>query len=151
MFDTGWEPDIFVQFVIVIAVVAGIVVYLSRAFRRDGRKPWPAFFVGIYNILLLLLFLFGMITQVGWEGFGFFPLVALTLPWSWILDGLLTQIPVADINFFGGGLLDNLSTIFIIHNVLAASANSCILYFLVKRHQKKAAADEAWEQARRKR
>jgi len=107
------------------------------------------FFAGIYNILLLLLFLLGMLTQVGWEGFGFFPLVTLTTPWSWILDWLLTHIASQDVNFFGGGLPETFFFIFIIHNVLAASANSCILYFLVKRHQKKAAEDEAWEQARR--
>lgn len=58
---------------------------------------------------------------------------------------------VSDIHLFGGGLADTFFFIFIIHNVLAASANSYILYFLLIRREKKLAEVEAWEQARRNR
>lgn len=124
---------------------------LIRAFRRDGKKSWPTFIVGVYNVLLMFLFLFGMATQVSSEGFGFLPLIALTLPWSLPLDWLGTHFVATDINLFGGGLIDTFFSIFVVHNVLAAAANSCILYLLLKRREKKQAEDEAWEQARRNR
>lgn len=131
--------------------IAVIIFLLVRAFRRQSEKPWSAFFTGAYNILLLLLFLLGMFTQVDSEGFGFFPLMALTLPWSWLFDWSVTHSGLSDINFVGGGLADTFFFFFIILNVLAASANSCIIYFLLKRRQKKLAEDAAWEQARRNR
>jgi hypothetical protein len=148
MFDSNWAGGQAVYLVAVVGVIAAIVVYLTRAFRIQGRKPWPSFFVGIYNILLLLLFLFGMTTQRELEGFGFLPLMALTLPWSGLLDWVLTHSDIADKNLLGGGLADTFFCILIIHNVLAASANSFILYFFLKRRRKKQAEDDAWEQAR---
>jgi len=151
MFDSNWDANQAVYLVIVLGMIAAIVFYLVRAFHNQGQKPWPAFFVGIYNILLLLLFIFGMMTQVTWEGFGFFPLMALTTPWSWLLNWLLIHSALTDISIFGRGLPDTFFDIFIIHNVLAASANSCILYFLLKRRQRKLAGVETWEQARRNR
>jgi hypothetical protein len=149
MFDWNWDADEAVHFVIVIAAISAIIVYLVRAFRRQGEKPWPALSVGIYNILLLLLFLFGMMTERESEGFGFLPLIGLTLPWSWLLDWSLGRI--MDLNFHVAGLPNTFFYTFAIHNVLAGSVNSCILYLFLKRWQKKAAEDEAWEQARRNR
>ena len=151
MFDQHWDAGQAAYIVLVVAAIAAIAVFLVRTFRRKSNKPWALFFVGIYNILLLLFYLFGMLTQVGWEGFGFLPLMALTLPWSLFLDWLFSHLAVLAMNLFGGGLADTFFSIFVIHNVLASSANSCILYFLIKRHQKRAAEDEAWEQARRNR
>jgi hypothetical protein len=92
-----------------------------------------------------------MLTQKSSEGFGFLPLIAVTLPWSLLIDFSITYLDVGDVNFFGGGLADTFFRIFIIHNVLAGSANSVPLYVLLKRRQKKHAEDEAWEQARRNR
>lgn len=149
MFDSNWDANQSAYLVISLGAIATITFLLVRAFRRKDEKRWPVFCVGTYNILLLFLYLFGMFTQVSWEGFGFFPLIAFTLPWSWLLDSLFTHLGIAEINFFGGGLADTFFDIFLIHNVLAASANSCILYFLLKRRQKKHSEDEAWEQARR--
>ena len=112
------------------------------------RDHGPQFFVGIYNILLLLLYLLGMTTQIGWEGFGFTPLFALTSPWSWLFMWLASQTKVLDSNFLGSGLQGTFLSIFVAFNILAASANSCILYFFLRRRQRKLAEDAAWEQAR---
>jgi hypothetical protein len=138
--------------IVVVAVIGAITVKLFRAFRRKDEKPWPVFFVGLYNIVLLLLYQFGMMTQVGWEGFGFFPLLVLTLPWSGLTMWLLANhTGLLDHNYAGSSYDPTLLANFIIFNVLSGPANSCILYFLLKRRQRKVAEDEAWEQARRNR
>lgn len=137
--------------IVVVVVITAITVMLFRAFRRKDEKPWPAFFVGLYNIVLLLLYLFGMLTQVSSEGFGFFPLLTLTLPWSRLIEWLFDQTGVSDLGFWGNGLGGTLFINFITYNVLAGPANSCILYFLLKRRQRKVAENEAWEQARHNR
>ncbi|MFZ0731013.1 MAG: hypothetical protein WAM79_01690 [Candidatus Sulfotelmatobacter sp.] len=137
--------------IVVVAVIAVITVMLFRAFRRKDEKPWPEFFVGLYNIVLLLLYLFGMATQVSSEGFGFVPLLALTLPWSRLIEWLFDQTGVSGLGFWGSGLSGTFFINFITYNVLAGSANSFILYFLLKRRRRKVAEDEAWEQARRNR
>jgi hypothetical protein len=151
MFDSYWGADqaFFVTFV--LAALAVIAFLLIRAFRRKGARPWPAFFVAIYNIVLLLLFLFGVLTQVSWEGFGFFPLMVLTTPWSWPLIWLSNHSGLLDAGFFGTGLEGTFLWYFVCCDILAASANSAILYLLLKRRQKRLAEDEAWEQARRNR
>ena len=134
---------------IVVAVIAVISVALFRAFRREGEKPWPTFFVGIYNILLLLLYLLGMMSQVSSEGFGFLPLMALTLPWSGLaMWWFASHSGLSDHNFSASSFDPTLLINFLIFNVLAGPANSYILYFLLKRRQKKVAEDEAWEQAK---
>jgi hypothetical protein len=150
MFDSNWGAGQVMCATGILAAIAGIVVYLVRAFRRRGEKPWPAFFVGIYNVLLLLLLLFGVAMQVSSEGFGFLPLMVLTTPWSWILVWLAKNTEVLDSvlswNNTAGALLYYFASL-----GLPWVTNSCILYFLLKRHQKKAAEDAAWEQARRNR
>jgi hypothetical protein len=151
MFDSYWDAGQPVFLAVVLVAVAAIAFLLFRAFRRKNVRPWPAFFVGIYNIVLLLLFLFGMLTQVTWEGFSFFPLMALTAPWSWLLIWLSVRAGLLDTGIVGTGLAGSFLWIFISCNILAASANSGILYFLLKRRQRKLAEDEAWEQARRNR
>jgi hypothetical protein len=151
MFDSNGNDGQAVYAVIVVAMIAAIAFFLIRAFRRKGEKPWPLFFVGLYNIVLLLLYLFGMMTQVSWEGLGFFPLFALTSPWSWLIGWISDRTGTLDSSFLGSGLEGTFLGIFLACNVLAASANSCILYFLFKRRQRKLAEDEAWEQARRNR
>lgn len=113
---------------------------------QTRKKPWPAIFIGIYNALLLLLFLFGAMTQVTSEGFGFLPLFGLTFPWSWIILWLRGKADFLDSNIFG-----TFVTIFLACNVISGSANSCIFYFLLRRHQRRSTEDEACEQARRNR
>jgi len=151
MFDSRWDADQAVFVAIVSVAIATITFLLTRAFRRKSQGPWPAFFVGIYNIVLLLLFLFGMLTQESSEGFFFIPLLALTTPWSWILIWLSNRSGLIDTGLVGTGLEGTFLWFFIFCNILAASANSGILYFLLRRRQRKLAEDEAWEQARRNR
>lgn len=150
MFNQSDSATLVVYSVVVTAVIAAITVMLYRGFRRKAEKPWPALFVGLYNILLLLLFLFGMMTQVTSEGFGFLPLLALTLPWSRLLEWLFDYMGISDLSLWGNGFAGTLLINFITYNVLAGPANSCIIYFLLKRRQRKVAEDEAWEQARRR-
>jgi hypothetical protein len=123
---------------------------MIRAFRSQDKRPWPTLLVGAYDILLLLSVLFGIATQVRSEGFGFVPLLVLTMPWSWLAGWVVKSTGAWDSVFLAGNLAGRLlidMTIF----VLPGAANSCILYFLIKRLQKQAAEDEAWEQARRNR
>lgn len=115
---------------------------------QERKRQWHAILVGTYNIVLLLLFLFGMLTQVSWEGFGFFPLFALTTPWSWLLIWLSVRTGFLDTGIVGTGLAGTFLWVFVSCNVLAGSANSVILYLLLRRRQKKLAEDEAWEHAR---
>jgi hypothetical protein len=156
MFDSNWGMSQAAYLVIVVAAIAAIVVYLRRAFRRPGERPWPVFFVGLYNILLLIAYLFGLLTQVSSEELGFIPLWVLTMPWSGLVVWLVMGTDVLDSAFLSNSvpevILGNIAFLCnIVAFVLPAVANSCILYFLLKRHQKKAAEDEAWEQARRNR
>lgn len=118
---------------------------------QQRKKSWPAILVGIYNALLLLLFLFGAMTQVSLEGYGFLPLFVLTSPWSWIIVWLCSKVDFLDSNFLEAGLGNTFVIIFLACNVLSGSANSCIFYSLLRRRQRKLAEDEAWEQARRDR
>lgn len=92
-----------------------------------------------------------MVTQVDSEGFGFFPLLALTTPWSWLLIWVFAQTGTADSQFWGTGLQGTFLFYFVACNVLSGGANSYILYALLKRQLKKIADDEAWERARRNR
>lgn len=139
-------------FVVVIAAISVITSWLIRGFRRKNERPWPSIIVGIYNIVLLFLFLFGMVTQVRSEGFGFVPLLVLTLPWGALAMWLLASVVgLSSHNFAGSGYDPTLVINFVVFNLLAGPANSFILYFVLKRRQKKAAEDEAWEQARRNR
>ena len=150
MFDSNWDANQAVFLVIVLGMIAAIVVYLVRAFRRQNQKPWPAFYVGLYIILLLLFSLFAMLTAVSLEGFGSFPLLVLTTPWSWLVMWLLNSTGVLDSN----SLANNVAVVILLNLAVVAlpgAANSCILYFLLKRREKKAAEDVAWEQARRNR
>jgi hypothetical protein len=152
MFGLNGTSDQVVYLVVVAIAISAITLKLTRAFRRKGEKPWPVFFVGLYNILLLILFLFGMMTDVDSEGFGFIPLLLLTLPWGGLAIWFLANhTGLAHHNFAGIGFDPTLLINFIIFNVLAGPANSGILYFLLKRRQRKVAEDEAWEQARRNR
>ncbi len=152
MFDLNIGADQLVYSIIVVSAIAVITIKLIRAFRRKGAKPWPAFFVGLYNIVLMLLYLFGMMTDVSSDGFGFFPLLFLTLPWSGLAAWFLANhTGLAHHNFAGSGFDPTLLINFIVFNVVAGPANSCILYFLLKRRQRKLAEDEAWGRARRNR
>jgi hypothetical protein len=152
MFDSNWGAGKVMCATGILAAIAGIVIYLVRAFRRRTEKPWPAFFVGIYSILLLLSYLFGVMTQVESEGFGFFPLLVLTTPWSWLVLWLLNSSGVLDAHFLDSSSYVVEMFLFAIGvYALPGAANSWILYLLLKRHQKKADEDAAWEQARRNR
>jgi hypothetical protein len=118
---------------------------------QERKKFWPAILVGIYNALLLLLFLFGVLTQVRWEGFGFVPLFVFTTPWSWLIVWFSISSGFVDNGLAGTGLPGTFLWTFINCNILAASANSAILYLLLRRRERKSVEDEAWEQARHNR
>jgi hypothetical protein len=118
--------------------------------KKNGEKPWPAIWVGIYMSTLLILFLFGMVTQFSSEGFGFFPLIALTTPWSWLLIWGFAHTGTADSSILGSGLQGTFLFYLFACNILSGTANSCILYTVLKRREKKIADDEAWERARRR-
>jgi len=150
MFDSNWSDDVVALLVIGIAAIAGISVYLVRVFRNRDKKPWPLFWVGIYGLLLLLFYLFAVTTQVNSEGFGSFPLHVLTTPWSWLAVWLLNATGALDARVLGSGVGQAILFNLIIF-AAPGVANSCILYLLLKRHERKAAEDEAWEQARRNR
>jgi hypothetical protein len=105
MFDTNWSEGVIAQLAIGIAAIAGMTVYLVRVFRNRGRKPWPVFFVGVYDILLLFFYLFAVTTQVSWEGFGSFPLLVLTTPWSWLVIWLLNSTGVLDSKALGNDIV----------------------------------------------
>ena len=139
MFNLSENYDQVVYTVIVATIIFLIVFMLIRASRRKELKPWPAIFVGLYNILLLLLYLLGMTTQISWEGFGFLPLLALTLPWSWLLEWLISSFAGAGPlhSFSGSSFEATLFINFVICNAMAGSANSLMLYFLLKRRQTK--------------
>ena len=149
MFDKNWSADQFVRLLIVVAAVAAIAIYLFRMFRLTGKKPWPKILVGFYCILLLLMYLFSVATQVSSEGFGSFPLLVLTTPWSWLAMWLLNATGALDSRILGNGFAEAILFNLMVF-ALPGAANSGILYLLVKRHQKKAAEDEDWEQARRR-
>lgn len=118
-----------------VAAVAGLLV---RVFRRSTERSWPAIYVGLYNIVLLLLYLLGAMTQIRLEGWGFLPLIGLTLPWSLcmgIFAPLIDHVLGAGANFrFSGSSFEATLLIhFIFFNVLCGSLNSCILYALLRR------------------
>ncbi len=54
MFDSHWDADQAFFFANVLVAIAAVAFLLTRAFRRNSRRPWPAIFAGIYNIVLLL-------------------------------------------------------------------------------------------------
>lgn len=151
MLDHSDSVDQVVYLVVVLVAMTVIGIKVIRTFRQSGKRSWPTLFVGIYNILLLLLFLVGMMTEASWEGFGFLPLWALTLPWSGIAVWFSSHSGLADHNFAGSGFNPTYLINFIFFNLLAGPANSCILYLFLKRRQRRVAEDEAWEQARRNR
>jgi hypothetical protein len=138
MFNSSVIVDLAEYSVVVVVAIAAIGVILFRAFHRKDEKPWPVFFVGLYNIVLLLLFLLGAMTQINLEGWGFLPLIGLTLPWSLcmgILAPLIDHVLGVGANFrFPGSSFEATLLIhFIFFNVLCGSVNSCILYALLRR------------------
>ena len=83
-----------------------------------------------------------MMTQASWEGFGFLPLWALTLPWSGIaVWWFSSHSGLANHNFAGSGINPTFLINFIVFNLLAGSANSGILYVLLKRWKGKRAEE----------
>ena len=119
--------------------------------RTQNRKRGtmrPALWVAAYNAVLLLLFIFGAITQVSWEGFGFIPLFALTLPWSWLLTWLLSHTQIDNLAAWGSGLSATLLINFVLFNLASAAVNSYLFYILLKWVRKRADEIEQWEQAR---
>ena len=94
----------------------------------------PMIWVAVYIFMLLLLFLFGMIeSQVDSEGMGFFPLLVLTTPWSWLLMGTW------DSPIWGNGIQGTHLAIFVTCNVISGVANGYILYALLNWRQRRAA------------
>jgi hypothetical protein len=124
MFDSNWDAGQAIYTIIAVAAIATIGSLIARAYRCNRKKPWPAICVGTYIILLLVLFLFGVMTQVSSEGFGFLPLLALATPWSWILVWLFIQIEVHHSNFLGTGLEGTFLGIFIACNIVARNEDA---------------------------
>ena len=82
MFNLSVKSDEAVYSAIVAISLSLIVLKMIRASRCREGPPLPAFYVALYNVFLLLLFVLGMMTQISLEGWGFVPLIALTLPFS---------------------------------------------------------------------
>ena len=77
----------------------------------------------MYLCALLLLFLVGSLeSRVDSEGMGFFPLLLLTTPWSWLLMGLW------DSPIWGSGPQGKYVAIFVTCNIVSGAANGYILY-----------------------
>ena len=132
MFDLSdsAEQMLFAAVVSVGALLAA--AWLIRVPLHKKPKPWAVIFVGIYNILLLLLYAFGDLTQVTSEGFGFLPLMGLTLPLS-LGSGLAGRyMDAMPADPFAVTLLFP----FLYLNVLCGAANSWALYLLVRRWQR---------------
>ena len=90
--------------------------------------------MAIYECALLLLFVLGVIeNRVDSEGMGFFPLLALTTPWSWLLM-YFWDSPV-----WGDGPLATHLAIFVTCNIISGALNGYILYLLVKWWQRRGA------------
>ena len=109
-----------------------VAAWLIRVSLQKKHKPWPVVVVGAYNVLLLLLYVFGDLTQITSEGFGFLPLMALTLPLSFcagVLGRCMDFIPVSPFTM-------TLLFPFVFLNVLCGASNSCVLYLLLRRWQR---------------
>jgi hypothetical protein len=123
--------------------------YMGRTEPTDtsekNPKHWPAVWVGAYNFTLLLLFIFGAVTQVSWEGFGFLPLLALTLPLSCLFMWLIERVGVSGLGHWGSGLTGTLLLTFSICNEFSGLTNSSILYVLLRGRQRKTGESEAWK------
>jgi hypothetical protein len=101
------------------------------------RHLSPVFWVKIYTAVLLFLFLLGATeSRVDSEGMGFLPLMAFTTPWSWLLTSTW------DFPIWGKGFLGRQLMVFVTCNALSGTANSYILYVLLKRRQRKMAGTE---------
>lgn len=138
MFDLSDKSVQTVCLGIVTVGVVAIAGLLVRVFRRSTERPWPAIYVGLYNIVLLLLYLLGAMTQIHFEGWGFLPLIGLTLPWSLCMGVLAPMIDHvlgigANFRFPGSSFEATLFIHFVFFNVLCGSVNSCILYALLRR------------------
>lgn len=105
-------------------------------FKSDKKTGHPMVWVTIYMCALLLLFFLGVIeNRVDSEGMGFFPLLILTTPWSWLLMGLW------DAPLFGSSLVGRHLAIFLTCNVISGALNSSVLYLLLRWRQRKAAGE----------
>jgi hypothetical protein len=138
MFDLSDKSVQTVCLGIVTVGVVAIAGLLVRVFRRSTERSWPAIYVGLYNIVLLLLYLLGAMTQIRFEGWGFLPLIGLTLPWSLCMGILAPMIDHvlrigASFRFPGSSFEATLFIHFVFFNVLCGSVNSCILYALLRR------------------
>jgi len=100
-------------------------------FKGKGKASHPTRWAAIYVGTLLLLFILGVIeNQFDSEGMGFFPLLVLSTPWSWLMTGLW------DSPIWGSSLSGRHLAIFATCNVLSGAVNGYILYFLLNRWQK---------------
>ena len=104
-----------------------------RIVLRDNRKIGRStIWAASYLLVLLLLFLFGVIeNRVDSEGMGFFPLLVLTTPWSWLLMGTW------DFSIWGSGPAGIHLAIFVTCNIISGAANGYILYLLINWRQKR--------------
>jgi hypothetical protein len=133
MFESSDRAEQALCAAVVLAGILFIAAWLIRVPLRKKNKPWSVIFVGTYNVLLLLLYVFGDLTQVTFEGFGFLPLMALTLPLSFfsgVVGRWVDFIP-------GDPFTVTLLFPFVFLNVLCGATNSCVLFLLLRRWQRK--------------
>lgn len=100
---------------------------------NSGIRP-PRFWAKIYVAVVLFLFLLGALENiVDSEGMGFLPLIILTAPWSWLL------MPTWDLPIWGSRLLSRELMVFVTCCGLSGTANSYLLYILLRRRQQRVA------------
>ena len=114
--------------------------------KRNSKVLRPMNIAAIYFGVLLGLFFLGVLeNRADSEGMGFFPLLVLTTPWSWLLMGIW------DLPIWGKSPLGMHLAIFVTCNVLSGAANASILYFLIHRKLKRdlhrREEEMAWEAA----
>lgn len=148
MFNLSVSSDEAVYSALVAISISFIVFRMIRLSRRPKDSPQPAIYVGIYNVILLLLFFLGMMTQIKLEGWGFVPLIVLTLPFSLcmgffapLMDHVLGT--GANFRFPGSSFEATLLIHFVFFNVLCGAVNSCILYALLKRRWRRQGQEKA--------
>ena len=108
-------------------------IRLHRILGNNKPTAWAR----SYLLLLLALFLLGTLEHlVDSEGMGFLPLLLLTTPWSWLL------IPTWDLSIWGNGPLGADLAVFVTCNLLAGSANSYLLYLLIRWRKSKTAEQQ---------
>ena len=121
---------------------------MPQNIERASTRRRLAIWIGAYNLILFLAFVFGALTQVSSEGFGFLPLFAFTLPWSWPVMFIFGHASIWNLRIWGTGLSGTLVIHFVALNLLCGTANSWVLYQVLRWREKRRAEIRDWEDAR---